>query len=56
VRELLLEKLAELENKINQVRQFKKVLNHHLEECDNELKTHGDESACPVLITIERVK
>ena len=56
VRELLLEKLADLESKINQMRVFKKVLNRHLNQCDDELKAHGDESACPVLITIERFK
>ena len=56
VRELLLEKLADLESKINQMRVFKKVLNRHLNQCDDELKAHGDGSACPVLITIERVK
>ncbi|MEJ7863026.1 MAG: heavy metal-responsive transcriptional regulator [Pyrinomonadaceae bacterium] len=56
VRELLLGKLVELERKINQMRDFKKVLNRHLDECDNELKAHGDQSACPVLITIEKVK
>ena len=56
VRELLLEKLDDLESKINQMRNFKKVLNRHLDECDNELKAHGDESACPVLNTIESVK
>jgi MerR family transcriptional regulator, copper efflux regulator len=56
VRELLLEKLADLESKINQMRVFKKVLNLHLDECDKELKMHGDQSACPVLITIEKVK
>jgi len=56
VRELLLEKLADLENKINQMRVFKKVLNRHLDECDDELKAHGDGSACPVLITIEKGK
>jgi DNA-binding transcriptional MerR regulator len=56
VRELLLEKLVDLESKITQMRDFKKVLNRHLDECDKELKTHGDQSACPVLITIERVK
>lgn len=56
VRELLLEKLTDLESKINQMRDFKKVLNRYLNECAEELKAHGDESACPVLITIERVK
>ena len=56
VRELLVGKLSDLENKINRMRNFKKVLNRHLAECDTELKAHGDESACPVLITIEKVK
>ncbi len=56
VRSLLMGKLFDLENKINQMRNFKKVLNRHLAECDTELKAHGDESACPVLVTIEKVK
>jgi DNA-binding transcriptional MerR regulator len=56
VRELLVGKLSDLENKINRMRNFKKVLNRHLAECDTELKAHGDESACPVLVTIEKVK
>ncbi len=56
VRDLLLEKLVELEKKIEQMRSFKKVLTHHLTDCENELKAHGDESACPVLVTIEKIK
>lgn len=56
VRSLLMGKLFDLENKINKMRNFKKVLNRHLAECDTELKAHGDESACPVLVTIEKVK
>jgi len=56
VRELLLKKLVELQTKIEQMRSFKKVLTHHLTDCENELKVHGDESACPVLITIEKIK
>ncbi len=56
VRELLVGKLSDLENKINRMRNFKKVLNRHLAECDRELKAHGDESACPVRVTIEKVK
>lgn len=55
VRELLLKKLVELEKKIEQMRSFKKVLTHHLTDCENELKAHGDESACPVLLTIEKI-
>lgn len=56
VRDLLLEKLVELETKIERMRSFKKVLKRHLTDCENELKAHGEESACPVLVTIEKVK
>lgn len=56
VRNLLLEKLAELETKIDRMRSFKKVLKRHLTDCENELKAHGDESACPVMVTIEKVR
>lgn len=56
VRDLLREKLVALDAKIEQMRSFKKVLNHHLADCENELKAHGDESACPVLVTIEKIK
>lgn len=56
VRELLIKKLAELEAKINQMRNFKEVLNHHLADCEKELKAHGKQAACPVLVTIEKIK
>ncbi len=56
VRELLLKKLVELQTKIGQMRSFKKVLTHHLTDCENELKAHGDASACPVMVTIEKIK
>jgi DNA-binding transcriptional MerR regulator len=56
VRELLLKKLVELQTKIEQMRSFKKVLTHHLADCENELKAHGDESDCPVMVTIEKIK
>lgn len=46
-------KLADLEAKINQMRNFKKFLNHHLADCGEELKAHGKQAACPVLATIE---
>ena len=55
VHELLVKKLAELETKINQMRDFKKVLNRHLAECEDELEAHGKQAACPVLVTIEKV-
>lgn len=56
VRELLLLKLSEMETKINQVKRFQSVLKKHLTNCENELKIHGEQSDCPVLITIEKSK
>lgn len=56
VHAFLLEKLSELETKIEQMRSFRKVLNRHLAECEKELEARGKEAACPVLVTIETVK
>jgi MerR family mercuric resistance operon transcriptional regulator len=56
VRELLLLKLTEMEAKINQMKRFKSVLKKHLMDCENELKIHGEQSDCPVMVTIEKSK
>ena len=56
VRELLLEKLAGLEMRIEQMKNFKEILNHHLTDCEKELKAHGEQAACPVMVTIEKAK
>jgi MerR family mercuric resistance operon transcriptional regulator len=56
VRELLLLKLIEMEAKINQMKRFKSVLKKHLMDCENELKIHGEQSDCPVMVTIEKSK
>jgi len=56
VRGLLLGKLSELETKIERMRSFKKLLTSHLTDCENELKAHGKEADCPVMITIEKIK
>ncbi len=56
VQEFLSKKLSELEAKIEQMRNFKTVLSRHLTDCENELKARGEESACPVLTTIEKIE
>ncbi len=56
VQEFLSKKLSELEAKIEQMRNFKTVLSRHLTDCENELEARGEESACPVLTTIEKIK
>lgn len=54
VQNLLLRKLKDLEKRMTQIRAFKKILGHHLAMCEAELKTHGDEAACPVLPEVEK--
>ncbi|HXG85388.1 MAG TPA: heavy metal-responsive transcriptional regulator [Pyrinomonadaceae bacterium] len=56
VSELLTKKLAVLETKIEQMRNFKKVLTNHLTDCENELKARGKQADCPVMVTIEKIK
>jgi DNA-binding transcriptional MerR regulator len=55
VQDFLSKKLSELETKIEQMRNFKTVLTRHLTDCEKELKANGEQSACPVLTTIEKI-
>lgn len=54
VRDLLQEKLAELDRRVLAIREFRRTLASHLAECETELKEHGAEAACPVLVKIAR--
>ncbi len=56
VRKFLAEKISEMEAKIERIVNFKTVLAHHLSACDKELEAHGDESDCPLMITMEKIK
>lgn len=56
VREFLAEKISEMAAKIERIENFKTVLAHHLSVCDKELEAHGDESDCPLMITMEKIK
>lgn len=56
VSELLTNKLSELEAKIEQMQNFKTVLKNHLTDCETELKAHGKQADCPVMVTIEKIK
>jgi MerR family mercuric resistance operon transcriptional regulator len=53
VRDLIRIKLEELEGKMQKMKGFKNILNHHLTACESELNAHGKAAACPVLTTIE---
>lgn len=56
VSELLSEKIVHLNLKIKQMLSFKEILARHLADCKKELKKHGREAECPVLVTIENIK
>ncbi|MFZ1700921.1 MAG: MerR family transcriptional regulator [Pyrinomonadaceae bacterium] len=56
VSELLSEKIVYLDSKISQMQSFKQILEIHLTDCKKELKKHGKEAECPVLLTIENMK
>lgn len=52
VRDLLSAKLAELEERIKMMRDFRGTLVNHLAACENELRSHGQTAKCPVMVDI----
>ena len=54
VQELLLKKLADLDEFEKKVKSFKRTLKKHLADCEAELIAHGEKAECPVLGTIEK--
>lgn len=50
VRDLLRAHLAELDNRIKAMREFRRKLAGHLAECERELESHGKAAQCPVVI------
>jgi DNA-binding transcriptional MerR regulator len=49
VRDLLKEKITELEMRMKSLREFTRTLSRHLVACENELDEHGQEASCPVI-------
>ncbi len=49
VRDLLKEKLAEMDKRLKAMRTFRRMLAAHLEECEQELGDHGQAARCPVV-------
>ena len=50
VRDLLKEKITELEMQMKKLREFKHTLSQHLAACEKELKQHGADAICPVIV------
>jgi DNA-binding transcriptional MerR regulator len=54
VRELLKEKISDLDTRMKKLREFKRTLSHHLSACEDELHKHGSAAVCPVIVKITR--
>lgn len=52
VSDLLQAKLIEVDQKIKNMRAFRKTLATHLSKCKNELESMGTNASCPVLVEI----
>jgi DNA-binding transcriptional MerR regulator len=56
VRDLLRAKLAELDERLKAMKDFRRTLAGHLAECESELEEHGEAAECPVIVEIAGVK
>jgi MerR family mercuric resistance operon transcriptional regulator len=52
VHDLLQIKLSELDTRMKSMRDFRGKLSHYLDECQKELKKHGNTAECPVVVEI----
>jgi DNA-binding transcriptional MerR regulator len=53
VRDLLQEKISELNERMKKLREFKRTLSDHLAACENELAQQGTAASCPVIVQIK---
>jgi len=56
VRDLLRAKLAELDERMRSMRDFRRTLANHLAACERTLKEQGETARCPVIVTISNTR
>ncbi len=56
VRDLLREKIGDLDNQMKKLREFKRTLSHHLTACEDELHRHGAAASCPVIVKMTHTR
>jgi MerR family mercuric resistance operon transcriptional regulator len=56
VRDLLQQKISEVDEQIKKMKSFKKTLSNHLKACDDELNQNGQKANCPAFFEIKRGK
>ena len=54
VRDLLRTKLGELDERMESMKKFRRVLARHLKDCEHELQEHGRAACCPVVAGTKR--
>jgi DNA-binding transcriptional MerR regulator len=54
MRDLLKAKLQEISERMTKLRAFTRMLNRHLQACEEELARHGAAARCPVVVKIGR--
>jgi len=54
IRDLLSIKLAEIDERMKKMRDFRSILKKNLAGCEREISEHGREAHCPVIVNIER--
>ena len=52
MRDLLRAKLADVDERIKAMRQFRRTLAYHLSACEEELAGRGEAAKCPVIVEI----
>lgn len=52
MRDLLLAKLTEIDERMRRMQKFRKTLARHLTACEKELQANGEAASCPVVVEI----
>ena len=56
VRDLLKDKIDDLDKRMKKLREFKRTLAHHLTACETELQQHGAAASCPIIVQMTQGK
>lgn len=56
VRDLLKDKIIDLDKRMKKLRQFKRTLSRHLAACEDELHQHGSGAECPVIVKMTHTR
>jgi DNA-binding transcriptional MerR regulator len=54
VRDLLRQKIGEIDSQVKALQRFRRTLTHHLKACDEQLRENGTSAKCPVIIEMTK--